>query len=186
MPLEVCKLSRATSVKICRKDLQTAPDKGYCAPQKTYFYGYKLHGLCSINGVSTSYDLTKASVQDIYYLQDIKEKINYVFLLGDKGYISEENKTDLFHSEYITLQTSLRSNQDKYKKQPYVLRKSRKRIETLFSHLCDQFMIRRNYAKSFDGFRTRIISKISALTILQYINKFFNNRPLNLINHALA
>ncbi len=83
--------------------------------------------------------------------------------------------------------------QDKYKKQPYVLRKSRKRIETLFSQLCDQFMtclparqVRRNYAKSFAGFRTRIVSKISALTILQYLNKFFNNRPLNHIKHALA
>ncbi|MCL5029418.1 MAG: IS982 family transposase, partial [Bacteroidetes bacterium] len=36
------------------------------------------------------------------------------------------------------------------------------------------------------GFRTRVVSKISALTILQYLNKFFNNRPLNHIKHALA
>lgn len=186
MPLEVCKLSRASRAKICREDFETMPDKGFCASQNTYFYGYKLHGLCTIDGIFTSYDLTKASVHDIHYLKDIRQKISNAFLLGDKGYISEEVQIDLFHSENITLQTPLRSNQDKYKKQPYVLRKSRKRIETLFSQLCDQFMIRRNYAKSFDGFRTRVISKISALTILQYINKFFNNRPVNHIKHALA
>jgi len=29
--------------------------------------------------------------------------------------------------------------------------KSRKRIEALFSQLCDQFMIRRSYAKTFEG-----------------------------------
>lgn len=186
MPLEVCKLSRSSRAKICRKDFETSPDKGFCASQNTYFYGYKLHGLCTINGVFTSYDLTKASVHDIHYLQDVKTKINNALILGDKGYISEKVQTDLFHSENIFLQTPFRSNQEKYKKQPYILRKSRKRIETLFSQLCDQFMIKRNYAKSFDGFRTRIISKLSALTILQYINKFFNNRPLNLIKHALA
>jgi hypothetical protein len=32
-------------------------------------------------------------------------------------------------------------------------------------------MIRRNYAKSFDGFKTRILAKITSLTLVQYINK---------------
>lgn len=38
------------------------------------------------------------------------------------------------------------------KKQSYTFRKSRKRIKTLFSQLCDRFMIRMNYTKSFEGF----------------------------------
>ncbi|PLX11540.1 MAG: IS982 family transposase, partial [Marinilabiliales bacterium] len=45
--------------------------------------------------------------------------------------------------------------------------------------LCDQFLIRRNYAKSFDGFKTRILSKISAMTMIQYLNRFVYNRPIN-------
>jgi len=73
----------------------------------------------------------------------------------------------------------MRKNQKGYRKQPYIFRKSRKRIETLFSQLCDQFMIRRNYAKSFRGFKTRILAKITAMTIIQYINKFIFNRPIN-------
>ncbi|MCL6097326.1 MAG: IS982 family transposase, partial [Bacteroidetes bacterium] len=36
------------------------------------------------------------------------------------------------------------------------------------------------------GFRTRILSKLTALTILQFINKFFNNKPVNHIKYALA
>ena len=36
----------------------------------------------------------------------------------------------------------MRVNQHDYEKQPYLFRKTRKRIETLFSQLCDQFMIR--------------------------------------------
>ena len=73
----------------------------------------------------------------------------------------------------------MRSNQKEYKKQPYIFRKKRKRIETLFSQLCDQFMIRRNYAKSFQRFKTRILSKITALTVVQYINKFVFDRNIN-------
>lgn len=52
---------------------------------------------------------------------------------------------------------------------------SEKRIETLFSQLCDQFMIIRNYAKDTGGLFARIIGKISAITILQYINYKMEN-----------
>ena len=62
--------------------------------------------------------------------------------------------------------------------------KARKRVETLFSQMVDQFMLCRNYAKQQVGLFARIISKISALTILQYIN-FINNKPLGQIKHAL-
>lgn len=100
-------------------------------------------------------------------------------LIGDRGYISTSCQLDLFESARITLETPMRTNQYNFKKQAFVFRKSRKRIETLFSQLCDQFMIRRNYAKSFNGFKTRILNKITALTLVQYINKFIFGRPIN-------
>ncbi|KAA6308351.1 hypothetical protein EZS27_039968, partial [termite gut metagenome] len=34
MPLEVCRLSRSSRCRICKEDLHTFPDKGYCATQK--------------------------------------------------------------------------------------------------------------------------------------------------------
>lgn len=74
----------------------------------------------------------------------------------------------------------MHKNQNNYKEQPLVFSKSRKRIETMFSQLCDQFMIRRNYAKSFVGFKTRILSKITTLTIIQYINNSLNRNINNL------
>jgi hypothetical protein len=63
--------------------------------------------------------------------------------------------------------------------------KTRKIIETVFSQLEDQFLMKRNYAKSFLGYHTRMTSKIAAHTMLQYLN-FLANRPLNRIKHALA
>ena len=100
-------------------------------------------------------------------------------VLGDRGYLSESIQLDLFQTVNVTLETPKRMNQKNYKPQPYIFRKSRKRIETLFSQLCDQFMIRRNYAKSFQGFKTRILAKITALTLVQFINKFIFERPIN-------
>ena len=179
MPLEICKFSRHNRIKICKEEFETAPSKGFCASQNNWFYGYKLHGVCSVSGVFHSLDITKASVHDVHFLKNIKQQMSDCVLLGDRGYLSSTIQLDLFETANIKLETPMRINQANYKKQPYVFRKSRKRIETLFSKLCDQFMIRRNYAKSFQGFKTRILAKITALTLVQFINKFIFDRPIN-------
>ncbi len=185
MPLEVCKLSRSSRSKICKEDTYVFPDKGYCAAQSSNYYGYKLHAVCSVNGVFQSIDLSPASVHDINYLKDIKLQISDCTLIGDRGYLSSEIQLNLFESCNIKLNIPMRSNQKEYKKQPYVFRKKRKRIETLFSQLCDQFMIRRNCAKTFQGFKTRILSKITALTTVQYIYKFIFDRNINNIKISI-
>jgi len=179
MPLEICKFSRHNRIKICKDEFETAPSKGYCASQNNWFYGYKLHGVCSVNGIFHSLEITKAEVHDVHFLKNIKQQMSDCVLLGDRGYLSESIQLDLFRTVNIKLETPMRMNQKQYKPQPYIFRKSRKRIETLFSQLCDQFRIRNNYAKSFQGFKTRILAKITALTLVQYINKFIFDRPIN-------
>jgi len=180
MPLEICKLSRSSRTTICKEDFLTSPSKGYCASQKLHFYGYKLHAVCSSTGVFTNFELTQAAVHDIHFLKNIKTSMSSCVLIGDKGYLSADYQLDLFTSNQIKLEVPMRVNQHDYQKQPYLFRKTRKRIETLFSQLCDQFMIRRNYAKSFDGYKTRILSKITAVTVIQMINKLLNRNINNL------
>ena len=179
MPLEICKFSRHSRIKICKEEFESAPSKGFCASQNNWYFGYKLHGVCSISGIFHSLDITKAEVHDVHFLKNIKQQMSDCVLLGDRGYLSESIQLDLFQTVKVRLETPKRSNQKDYKQQPYIFRKSRKRIETLFSQLCDQFMIRRNYAKSFEGFKTRILAKITSLTLVQYINKFIFDRPIN-------
>ena len=149
------------------------------ASQGTNYYGYKLHAVCSASGVFKSLDISPASVHDVNYLKDIKQQLTDCTPLGDRGYLSSEWQLDLFTTCNIKLNTPMRNNQIDYKQQPYIFKRTRKRIETLFAQLCDQFMIRRNYAKTFEGFKTRILSKITALTMIQYINKFCFNRNIN-------
>jgi len=178
MPLEVCKLSRSSRAKICRENYETSPNRGYCASQKTHYYGYKLHAVCSLQGVFISFDITKASVHDIHFLKNIKESFNGCTVIADKGYLSAEYQLDLFNESQIKLETPMKKNQHAYKPQSYVFRK---RIETLFSQLCDQFSIRRNYAKSFDGFKSRLLrlclNICSLFRILRYEDRR-NSRTL--------
>ena len=162
MPLEVCKLSRSQRSTICQQEESTSPDKGYCASQNSSYFGYKLHATCSVAGVVESLDISRASIHDIHYLNDIKQQFSNCIILADKGYLSQPWQLELFVDNNIELATPMRNNQKNFKAYPYIFKKCRKRIETLFSQLCDQFMIRRNYAKSFEGFRTRIISKITS------------------------
>ena len=185
-PIEVCRFARAKRVRVCKKNVDTAPDYGYCAAQKNTYFGYKLHGLCGVSGVFKKIDLSKASIADIHYLQDIREDISHAILLGDKAYLSSEIQLDLFQTQGTRLFTPKRVNQKDSQKYPQIFRRLRKRIETLFSQLCDQFMIKRNYAKTFIGLATRIISKIVSLTLAQFVNKFQGNKPINEIKYAFS
>jgi hypothetical protein len=99
-------------------------------------------------------------------------------MLGDRGYLSESIQLDLFQTVNIKLETPKRTNQKDYKPQSYTFRKSRKKRNSIFT-IVDQFMIRRNYAITFAGFKTRILAKITSLILVQYINKFIFDRPIN-------
>jgi hypothetical protein len=46
-------------------------------------------------------------------------------------------------------------------------------------------MLKRNYAKSLEGLQARLISKITAVTVLQAMN-CVKNRPINRLKHARA
>src|SRR5690606_10152068 len=186
IPVPVCKIIREKSSKICRDSFETSPDKGYSAVNKAWYFGYKLHLVTSAKGVFYSMDLSKASVHDVHYLNDIKHSgLNNCTLIGDKGYLSKTYQTDLFSTAKIKLKTPIRSNQHDKKAAAPIFTRVRKRIETLFSQLCDQFMLKRNYAKSAAGLSIRVLNKITAVTCLQFINKQ-NNKPLNHLKYALA
>jgi len=111
MPIEICKLSREKRNKMGKESIDHSPDKGYCASQKKYFYGYKLHSVCSAAGVVESLDLTKASVHDVHYLSDVKELFSNCIITGDKGYIGRQHQVNLFETAGIQLEVPLRNNQ---------------------------------------------------------------------------
>ena len=56
---------------------------------------------------------------------------------------------------------------------------------SFFAQMCDQFNLKRNYAKSYDGLLTRLASKLFAMSILHWLNHL-NGRKLAQIKHALS
>jgi hypothetical protein len=173
MPLEICKISREQRNKMGKESAHHYPDIGYCASQKKYFYGYNLHSVCSAAGVIHSLDLTRASVHDVRYLKDVKELFNNCMIIGVKGYISRQHQINLFETAGIELEVPLRSNQKEQKPTMWVLKTVRKIIETVFPQLCNQFMMQRNYAKSFTGFKYRVLAKVTGLTVLQALEQIY-------------
>lgn len=134
IPVPVCQIAREKSSKVCKENYETAPDKGYSAVSKSYYFGYKLHLVTSMSGVFSSMDLTKASVHDIQYLNEVKySNISNCTLIGDKGYLSKSYQLDLFNTRQIILETPNRNNQHIKEPFPFTFKKARKRIETLFS-----------------------------------------------------
>jgi hypothetical protein len=115
MPLKVCNLPRSSRSKIYRETDYALPKRGYCASQKTHYYGYKLHADCSVNDIFQSLDISPDSVHDIHYLKDIKQQLKYCTLLGDKGCLSSEYQLNLFTFHNIKFEVPMRKNQKKYK-----------------------------------------------------------------------
>lgn len=72
MPIEVCEFSRVNRSKFSQNTIKQSPNHGYCASQKIHYFGYKLHTVCTASGVLKAFDITKASVHDIHYLNDVK------------------------------------------------------------------------------------------------------------------
>ena len=105
-------------------------------------------------------------------------------IFGDKGYIGAEIQLDLFETANIRLECPYRLNQKNWKPTFIPFAKARKRVETLFSQLTDQFLVIRNYAKENCGLFARIVGKVSAMTALQYIN-YSNGKPIGRIKYAL-
>ena len=188
IPLPICKPGRVCRSKVCKDDKYVQPARAYHAAHKVYYFGFKLQLIVSKQGIPISAGVTAANIHDVNYLGmlDFNEQLSNCELVGDKGYLSSEYQISLFEKAKIKLITPLRSNMkttvSSWNKAYHYIRK---RIETAFSQLDDQMMLTRNYAKSLDSLFARIIYKLSAMAVLQWIN-FKMGKPINHIKHALA
>ena len=102
--------------------------------------------------INTLKKISKKNTTNLTFI--IKNTLSEIIWNKLKHYGLEVHSA-LVQTVKVKLETPKRSNQKDYKPQTYIFRKSRKRIETLFSQLSDQFMIKRNYAKSFQGFKNK-------------------------------
>ena len=190
MPIPVCKIVREKSSTVCRNPERddVVARKGKNLVMNGWYIGYKLHLITTSTGIYRDMMIIGANVHDNYFLKIITSEDHHLRdheLLGDRGYLGKATQLRLFEEVEITLNVPYRRNQKDYRKYDEGKKIKRKQIEVIFSQLCDEFMIRRNYAKTFDGLYARLTSKLAAKTFKQYYN-LKNNRPLNQTKHSLA
>ena len=166
MPISICHLAREKRSTICRKSTdEVIANKGFNASLKSYFIGYKLHLITTSTGIYRDILITPANTPDNVFLKVLNIDDTHLrgyTMLGDKGYVGKQLQLDLKDILDITMSVPYRKNQKDYTKYPFHLKLKRKTIETVFSQYVDEFMIKRNYTKSFDGLEIRICTKVAA------------------------
>src|SRR5258708_17389736 len=93
MPLPVCKRARASRCKKVRGKAYC----GYCAAKKEKFFGWRLHLICSAEGIPVSFDLLPAAEQDLTPVHELTFILpEGATVFGDKGYISDPDAAAIF------------------------------------------------------------------------------------------
>ncbi len=181
VPVPICHYVRSARCKlfagsgnIVKEDLF-----GVCESKDEKVFGFKLHLLVTIDGIPVSFVLAPACHHDVTLVKDVLDGFYYFIVGGDKGYIGQELAEELLEKQGIRLISRKRVNQ-KLKNTPeekYFLGKCRKLIETVNSILTEQFHLTKHRTRTLWGLMSKIISKLTSLTIAIYINSICG-RPL--------
>ena len=176
MPVPVCKFARA----YFSKSFKDIASYGYCASKKETYFGLKLHALVTVDGFVSDFFLTPAGIDDRTAVFELTENKQSIKIIADKGYIDNTLKNQLEIEKDILL-ISLKRKNSKHpleKRLRNVLSKTRRRVETSFSQLSEQFNINKVLAKSKWGLMLRITLKILAHNISFIINHILGNRKI--------
>ena len=163
-PLEVCKFGRAHFCKSFRAEEATY---GKNPSKKQTYFGYKVHAITTSSGAVKAFEITPANVDDRKGLEDLSSTLSEgSIILADKGYVSQSLTEDLKAQGKMLLALKRKNAQKPY---PEDLRKlifkMRRRIETTFSQLTDQFNVERVLAKTFAGLSIRLLTKFFAFNL---------------------
>jgi hypothetical protein len=169
-PLAVCEFGRA---KFCKSFKGEAANFGYCPSKKETYFGYKVHALCTANGYVTDFLVTPASVDDRDAVWELVNEYNrHLKLIGDKGYTGTNFARDLWEEKGVMMISLKRNNAVNPDPKPFrqIIFKMRRRIETSFSQLAEQFNVERVRAKSLWGLITRLQCKLLAFNLCFAVN----------------
>ncbi len=167
MPLPVCKRVRA---RRCRK-VRGKAYCGYCSAKKEKFFGWRLHLICTPNGIPVAFDLLPAAHQDLTPIHKLTLTLpNGARLFADKGYISAPDATSILNAIDVRLVTARRKNMAANTwADDYDLRLYRKHIETLYSQM-ERMGTQHLYSRTNAGFALKAFASVFALTFTNLLN----------------
>ena len=164
-PVE-CGRSRPTAQ---RSNLAGWAGYGYCASHSRYFWGLRLHLICTPAGLPITFALSNPKLDERHVAIDMLDhdpSLNagrhHQTLVADKGYTSREFETRL-NDLGIELVRPARSNEPT-RRGARQLRPIRQIIESVNDTLKGQLGLERHAGHSQQGVLTRVVQRLLALT----------------------
>lgn len=158
-PVPVCKRARARRCRKVRGRLYC----GYCAAKQEKFFGWRLHLVCTPDGLPASFTLLPGALHDLTPIYELTHQFpDGACCYGDKAFNSEPDETAL--TEYgVRLIPIRKKNMEPHQWiDEYNLRQFRKGIETVNSQL-ESMGIQRLRARTNEGFEIKVHSCLLAL-----------------------
>jgi len=155
---------------------------GFCAAKKETFYGYRLVVMTTPDGVITDWELIPGNADEREAAWDLLYEYRDVFTLGDKGFLDRLRQEVLEEDRDVVLLTPKRTNQKEQNPAGWdaALNRVRRLIETMFSQSKEGFGMEKPYARTLWGLKSRIIAKLTGMTIAAWFNKHNGRTPLQL------
>jgi hypothetical protein len=167
MPLPVCQRVRARRCKkVCGRAFC-----GFCAAKQEKFFGWRLHLICTEEGIPVSFDLLPAAHHDLTALHELAFCLPAgAALFGDKGFIAAADAKTLLAETGVRLVTPKRKNMAPNTwADDYDLAHFRKRIESVYSQL-EAMGVQRLHARTNLGFELKAFASILALAFSNIIS----------------
>jgi hypothetical protein len=167
MPMPVCKRVRA---RRCKK-VRGRAFCGYCAAKNEKFFGWRLHLICTEEGIPVSCTLLPASYHDLTALHELAYCLPAgASIFGDKGFISADDAKSLLEDTGVRLVTPKRKNMAPNDwADDYDLALYRKRIESVYSQM-ESMGLQRLHARTNLGFDLKAFASVLALAFTNIIS----------------
>jgi hypothetical protein len=153
---------------------------GHCASKKETFYGYKLVLLLATDGRLLDFVLLPANADERTALDELLPQYRNFALFADKGFLDQQREAELFQRYGHRLYTPKRKNQKQQNPQAWdrCCTRVRQRVETAIDQAKDYFRLEAPGALTFQGLCSRLIAKLTGLTLAAWVNRQQGRSPL--------
>jgi hypothetical protein len=155
---------------------------GFCASKKETYYGFRLLALTTPDGIVVTWDLFAASTDERECAQDLLDTSYRLSVLGDKGFLDQRRQALLEEDQALLLLTPKRKNQKEQNAPAWdaLMNRTRRVIETTFAQVKGTFGLERPGARTVWGTLSRLIAKMTGLTLAAKCNREQGHSPLRL------
>ena len=177
-PIE-CARSRET---VERSDLAGFAEYGYCASHSRFFWGLRLHLICTLHGLPVGFALTGAKADEREVLDQILADPAIATLttgqviLGDKNYYGRHFETGLADAGIHLLRPARKGEPARAGSQFF--KPLRQVIESIFDTFKGQLDLEQHGGRTIAGVIVRVWQRLLALTATIWHNDRTGNTPL--------